>query len=450
MNGVEVNFDGLVGPTHNYSGLSLGNVASIKHSHRISNPQMAAKQGLAKMKALHDLGYHQGILVPHERPDIARLRRLGFTGSDATVLAKVAHEAPCLLAAVSSASAMWVANAATVSPSADTDDGRVHFTPANLNTTFHRSIEHFTTQRVLSAVFANEAHFVVHDALPAHPYFADEGAANHTRLCGKDGEPGLELFVFGTSLFHPSYSRPCRFPARQTLEASEAIARRHGLIPEQVVFAQQRPDSIDQGVFHNDVIAVGHRHILFLHEKAFVDQARVLAEMDKKMRRLALPFLAIEVAEEAVSVEDAVNSYLFNSQLISRPDGKMTLVVPDECRQHPKVRPYLEKLIATDTNPIVDSLSFDLKQSMQNGGGPACLRLRVVMTEAELAAVNPAVMMSDALFERLMRWIDRYYRDRLAPADLADPLLLTESRAALDELTKILNLGSIYPFQRIE
>ena len=98
---VEANFDGLVGPTHNYAGLSWGNVASRSNVHAQSNPREAALQGLAKMKRLADRGYVQGILPPHERPHLPTLRRLGFSGPDAAVLATVTGQAPELLAAVS-------------------------------------------------------------------------------------------------------------------------------------------------------------------------------------------------------------------------------------------------------------------------------------------------------------------------------------------------------------
>ncbi|WP_370298967.1 N-succinylarginine dihydrolase, partial [Pontibacterium sp.] len=127
MKAFEANFDGLVGPTHNYAGLSFGNVASEKHQAEVSNPKQAAKQGLTKMKALNDLGLVQGVLAPQERPDINTLRQLGFGGSDADVLAAAAKQAPRILAACCSASSMWTANAATVSPSADTANGKVHF-----------------------------------------------------------------------------------------------------------------------------------------------------------------------------------------------------------------------------------------------------------------------------------------------------------------------------------
>ena len=446
MKPCEVNFDGLVGPTHNYGGLSYGNVASQSNSQQGSNPREAARQGLAKMKALMDIGFTQGVIAPQERPDVAALRSLGFTGSDEQVIHRAARDAMPLLVASCSASSMWVANAATVSPSADTADGRVHFTAANLNCKFHRSIEHPTTSRVLAAMFNDEAHFAHHAALPAVAQFGDEGAANHTRLCRDYGEPGVEFFVYGRSAFDARYPSPQKYPARQTLEASQAVARLHGLSDEGVVFAQQNPAVIDQGVFHNDVIAVGNGEVLFHHEDAFLDSGPLLAELQAKLARRGGTLQAICVPRSEVQVEDAVRSYLFNSQLLSRADGSMLLVVPEECRVNPRVWHYLQGLTAGG-GPVAEVQVFDLKQSMQNGGGPACLRLRVALKPHELAAVNPGVIMTTQLYETLTQWVDRHYRDRLVERDMADPQLLTECRTALDELSQILKLGSVYPFQ---
>lgn len=447
MKSYEVNFDGLVGPTHNYGGLSYGNVASQSNSQQASNPREAARQGLAKMKALADMGFKQGVLAPQERPDVAALRRLGFTGSDAEVVRRAAKQAMPLLVASCSASSMWVANAATVSPSADTADGRVHFTAANLNCKYHRSIEHPTTSRVLGAMFANEQHFAHHEALPAVAQFGDEGAANHTRFCRAYGEPGVEFFVYGRSAFDSRYPAPQKYPARQTLEASQAVARLHGLSDDGVVYAQQNPAVIDQGVFHNDVISVGNGEVLFYHEDAFLETDAVLGQLQAKLASKGGNFQAIRVPRAAVGVEDAVRSYLFNSQLLSRDDGSMLLVVPDECRNNERVWNYLGQL-TSQGGPVQEVKVFDLKQSMQNGGGPACLRLRVALKESELAAVNPGVIMGASLYDTLVQWVDKHYRDRLGEADLADPQLLDECRTALDELTQILKLGSVYPFQR--
>ncbi|MFJ4111653.1 N-succinylarginine dihydrolase [Pseudomonas sp. NPDC089758] len=447
MKSYEVNFDGLVGPTHNYGGLSYGNVASQSNSQQASNPREAARQGLAKMKALADMGFKQGVLAPQERPDVAALRRLGFSGSDAEVIRRAAKEAMPLLVASCSASSMWVANAATVSPSADTADGRVHFTAANLNCKYHRSIEHPTTSRVLAAMFSNEQHFAHHPALPAVAQFGDEGAANHTRFCRSYGEAGVEFFVYGRSAFDGRYPAPQKYPARQTLEASQAVARLHGLSDDGVVYAQQNPSVIDQGVFHNDVISVGNGEVLFYHEDAFLETDAVLGQLQAKLASKGGNFQAIRVPRAAVAVEDAVRSYLFNSQLLSRDDGSMLLVVPDECRNNERVWAYLRQL-TSQGGAVKEVKVFDLKQSMQNGGGPACLRLRVALKESELAAVNPGVIMTAPLYDTLVQWVDKHYRDRLGEADLADPQLLVECRTALDELTQILKLGSVYPFQR--
>ncbi|BBI52529.1 N-succinylarginine dihydrolase [Vreelandella olivaria] len=439
----EVNFDGLVGPTHNYSGLAVGNVASMSHGGLVSNPKEGALQGLLKMKSLMDAGYAQGVLPPQQRPDIGALRDLGFSGSNSDVLARAGKEAPQLLRAVCSASSMWTANAGTITPSIDALDSRVHFTPANLQSSFHRYLEPQTTGHVLQAIFRDEQHFAHHPVLPATPAFSDEGAANHTRLCGEYGEPGVHLFVYGRQAFGGE-REPTRFPARQTLEASQAVARQHGLTEAQTVFAQQHPDAIDAGVFHNDVIAVGNGPVLLYHEMAFLDEEGTLDELRAKM---ATPLIPVRVPLEAVSMEDAVASYLFNSQLLSNPDGTMTLVVPGECQEREAVWNTIQNHLLAGNNPISEVIVKDVKQSMRNGGGPACLRLRVVLTETERAALTGRVLLTDALYDDLTGWVNRHYRDRLAPDDLADPQLAEESLTALDELTQLLKIGAVYPFQ---
>lgn len=344
---------------------------------------------------------------------------------------------------------MWTANAATVSPSADTADGRVHFTAANLCSKLHRAIEHETTSRILRAAFPDERRFAHHDALPGWPSLGDEGAANHTRLCGAYGERGVEFFVYGRDDL-ASAPTPQRFPARQTLQASQAIARLHGLADDAVVFAQQHPDAIDAGVFHNDVIAVGNGNVLFCHERAFLDQAAVLSTLRTRLAAQGSELHVVEVSSGDVSMDDTVGSYLFNSQLLARsPEagGGMRLVVPQECRERPAVWRYLESLVARG-GPIRELHVFDLRESMRNGGGPACLRLRVVLTEAERAATHPTLWIDDARYAVLTEWVKRHYRDRLAVGDLADPALLDECRTALDELTALLGVGSLYAFQR--
>jgi succinylarginine dihydrolase len=443
---VEMNFDGLIGSTHNYAGLSQGNLASTNNAKAVSQPRQAAKEGLAKMHRLHRLGLKQGILIPQQRPHIPTLRQLGFSGSDQTIVEKAYKTAPQLLAMCYSASSMWAANAATVSPSSDTQDTRVHFTPANLKSMFHRSIEHKTTSKLLKTIFNNDQYFAHHDALSGGVHLGDEGAANHNRLCADYGEQGVELFVYGKGDFGLSPASTS-FPARQWLEASMAIARKHQLDASKVVMACQSCQVIDAGGFHNDVVSVSNKNVLFMHELAFADKDNLFKQVTNAYGDQPLHF--VEVPERTVSLDNAIKSYLFNSQLVNLPGSdEMTLVLPMESQENSSVYSYLLDLIKQDT-PIKNLEFVDVRQSMRNGGGPACLRLRVALNERELAQVNPSFVFSDELFATLNSWVDKHYREELSPADLADPSLLFESKAALDELTQILDLGSFYEFQQV-
>lgn len=420
----DVNFDGLVGPTHNYAGLSGDNRASQASRAAPSDPRAAAREGLAKVRALVELGVPQAVLPPHERPHVPTLRRLGFAGSDARVLAVAARQAPQLLAICSSASAMWAANAATVTPSADAADGRLHLTPANLVTHAHRAIEAATTHRVLRRIFADERRFAVHAPLPPTPRLADEGAANHVLLRPQRG-PGRHLFVHG---------------GRQAEDASRAVARLHGLSDGAAIHAEQRPEAVAAGAFHNDVVMVAHRDVLLCHERALADQPTVLAALAAGAR-------AVVVRDEEVPLADAVRSYLLNGQIVTTGAGEVVLVVPAECREVASAAAWLERLQADPASPFDRVLVVDVRQSMRNGGGPACLRVCVPMTVAERAAVLPSVKVDGPALDALEAWVERHHRDRLEPRDLADPALLDESRAALDELSGLLGLGSVYEFQ---
>jgi succinylarginine dihydrolase len=440
---VEANADGLVGPTHSFAGLSPGNLASTGNRGAVSDPRAAVKEGLGKMLRLAELGLPQFVLPPVARPDIGFLRGLGFSGSDGEVMQKAWREAPAFAAAAASASSMWAANAATVTPSADAADGRVHFTPANLLSNLHRSLEHRGTQRALQRLFPDERRFAVHDALPGHAHFADEGAANHVRLCADHGEPGVNIMVYGREAYE---AWDGRFPARQTREAFEAVVRRHGAA--RAVFPRQSRAAIEAGAFHNDVVCVGARTCLFFHERAFEDTAAMKAEVQRAAEPHFEPVF-VEVAEKDLPFADAVKSYLFNSMLVALPgEDRLALIAPAEVEETETARRVVASLIASN-GPIGRMIRVDVRQSMRNGGGPACLRLRVVLTADELAATNPSQRVDAALVARLGDWADRRYRDRLAPEDLGDPALVGEVFEALDELTGILGLGSdFYPFQR--
>lgn len=429
----EVNFDGLIGPTHNYAGLSFGNVASAKNKGAASNPRAAALQGLAKMRAVRALGLAQGFLPPQDRPHLKSLRALGFSGTDRQVIEQASAH-PEILANCYAASSMWTANAATVAPSPDTADGKVHLTPANLAANFHRAIEAETTARVLNHIFPGER-FVHHPPLPGGVHFGDEGAANHARFAASHGEKGVHLFVYGID--------GDKFPARQKKRASEAVARNHGLDPAMVVFAQQSKSALDAGAFHNDVVGVANGAVLFLHEQSFEDREAALAAI-----RAAAPLVdIIEAPKSAVSLGDAISSYLFNSQLLTLPGGEMALVLPKESEENPRVKAFVDETLAKN-NPVNRAIYMDVRESMRNGGGPACLRLRVVLSEAELAATTPNFLLDDGKIDALEAWVKKHYRDRLTPKDLKDPAFMEGALSAIDALTRILGMGAFYDFQR--
>ena len=411
----EINFDGIIGPSHNYAGLSLGNLASAGHAGQTSYPRAAALQGLAKMRHNLALGLAQGFLLPLPRPNPVFLSAIAADGS----------EDPRLRAAAWSASAMWTANAATVSPASDTADGRCHLTAANLVTMPHRAQEWPDTVRQLRLAFADSAHFAVHDPVP--PCFGDEGAANHMRMCAAHGEAGLELFVYGKS--------GGAFPARQHEQASRVVARRHGLDPTQVLFIEQNPAAIAAGAFHNDVVAVANERVLFAHEQAFADPAGTYAAI-----RAALPVAEIVIVPaSAVSLADAIASYLFNAQLLTLPSGGMALVIPLEAWEHPRVRPWLDAMLATN-GPIRQVLPVDVRQSMANGGGPACLRLRVV---ADPAAVDPRFLLNAAKADRIEAVIAAQWPEQINPADLGNPAFAEKVISARTTLLIALELAEL-------
>ena len=415
MSVVEINFDGIVGPSHNYAGLSLGNLASANNAGDTSYPRAAALQGLAKMRHNLALGLAQGFLLPLPRPNAAFLGAIGADGS----------EDRRLLAAAWSASSMWTANAATVSPAADTADGRCHLTAANLVTMPHRSQEWTDTVRQLRVAFADVAHFMVHDAVP--PCFGDEGAANHMRMCAHHGAPGLEIFVYGKS--------GGAFPARQHEQASRAVARLHGLDPARCLFVEQNPEAIAAGAFHNDVVAVANERVLFTHELAFADPEGTYAAI-----RAVLPEAEIVVVPaDAVSLAEAIKSYLFNAQLLTLTSGEMGLVIPLEAWEHPRVRSWLDGMLASN-GPIRHVLPVDVRQSMANGGGPACLRLRVV---ADPATVDPRFLLDEAKADRIENVIAAYWPEAIAPADLGDPVLAETVKTARRALLDVLDLAEL-------
>ena len=412
---VEINFDGIVGPSHNYAGLSLGNIASASHKGNASYPRAAALQGIAKMRGNMERGLAQGFLLPLPRPNFGLLRDLAV-GDDTN---------PALVAAAWSASSMWTANAATVSPALDTGDGRCHLTPANLVTMLHRGQEWRDTQAQLKIAFGDQRHFAVHDAVPSS--FGDEGAANHMRFCDSHDAPGVEVFVYG---------RPGgRFPARQHEQASRAVARLHGLEPRRCVFIEQNPAAIEAGAFHNDVVAVANEKVLFTHDQAFADQIDAYEAI-----RAVFPDLhVVEVPESQVTLEEAIRTYLFNAQLVTLPTGEMALVVPSECQESASVWSWCERMLASN-GPIRHVIPVDVRQSMANGGGPACLRLRVV---ADPATVDARFLLDEAKAERIEAVIAQMWPETIQPDEIGTEALAAKVIEAREALLAVLSLDEL-------
>jgi succinylarginine dihydrolase len=411
----EINFDGIIGPSHNYAGLSPGNLAATGNAGKVSHPRAAALQGIAKMRANVALGLAQGIFLPLDRPDDRWL---------ATLATDIAAAEPHLAAQAMSASAMWAANAATISPAPDTADGKCHLTPANLVTMPHRSHEWPGTLAQLKRAFAHPD-FAVHAAIPAP--FGDEGAANHMRLTSAHNEPGVEVFVYGVS------GGP--FPARQHIEASKAVARAHVLDPARTLFVEQNPEAIAAGAFHNDVVAVANENVLFTHEQAFADKSAFYAELRAKLPDVAI----VEVPASRVSLADAVASYVFNAQLVTLPEGGMALILPTEARDNAGVWTWLEEMVAGN-GPIRRLVPVDVRESMSNGGGPACLRLRIV---ADPATVDPRFLVDAAKLDRIASVIETHWPEHIDPAGLTDPALIARIRAARRALAEALDLVEI-------
>lgn len=413
MSLVEINFDGIIGPSHNYAGLSLGNIASANNAGDTSFPRAAALQGLSKMRHNLALGLVQGFLLPLPRPNGAFLSAIGANGS----------EDRRLLAAAWSASAMWTANAATVSPAPDTADGRCHLTAANLVTMPHRSQEWPDTVKQLRLAFANPEHFAVHDAVPA--CFGDEGAANHMRMSASHGDPGIEIFVYGKS------GGP--FPARQHEQASRAVARLHGIDPARTLFVEQNPEAIAAGAFHNDVVAVANERVLFTHELAFADPEGTYGAI----RDLLPEAEIVIVPAAAVSLADAIKSYLFNAQLLTLPSGEMGLVIPLEAWEHPKVRGWLDGMLASN-GPIRRVMPVDVRQSMANGGGPACLRLRVV---ADPATIDQRFLLDEKKIARIEAVVTEHWPASIGADQIGDPALAMRIIAARQALLAALDFA---------
>jgi succinylarginine dihydrolase len=440
---IEVVFVGLPGPTHHYGGLSTDNKASTLNRGSVSNPKQAALQALELVWLLKSMGIVTAILPPQLRPSMPLLRQ-HFKGEDEAIIAQAATAAPALLEKACAASSMWTANAATVTPGVDAADGRLHITTANLFTNMHRRIEAEDTFHVLSHIFKNVPDATVHPPLSAMMGLRDEGAANHMRLAPTHSDAGLNVFVYGTS-----DNSAGKEAGRQTLSASQGVALQHRLTQETTGFIRQNREAIKSGVFHNDVIAVSNENVLLVHEQAYDQGLRDIELISEAYREFnhGKDMSIIVVGEEDLTMDEAVQTYFFNSQIVTKPDRSMALIAPIEVKilLEGWGADMMERIRNDSANPINEVHYVDLRQSMRNGGGPACLRLRVPMTHAQLAAMSnqSRVVADDYLIEALERVINTHYPDAVTPADLGNPELYHCSRKVMQALSDVMQLPLI-------
>jgi succinylarginine dihydrolase len=277
----------------------------------------------------------------------------------------------------------------------------------------------------LKLAFADESHFVVHGPVP--PPYGDEGAANFMRLCPSHGEPGIEIFVYGKA------GGP--FPARQHIESSKAIARAHRLDPAKTLFVQQSETAIAAGAFHNDVVAVANERVLFTHEQAFEFPEQTYAEIKRLMPEAEI----VTVPADRVSLADAIQSYLFNAQLVTLPDGGMALILPSEAQANERVWGWLSEMVAGN-GPIRELVPVDVRQSMANGGGPACLRLRVV---CDPATVDDRFIATEAKLDRIAEVIAEHWPESIVPRQLGNAALVTQVQTARKALLDVCGLAEL-------
>ena len=144
-------------------------------------------------------------------------------------------------------------------------------------------------------------------------------------------------------------------------------------------------------------------------------------------------------SQAAISLADAIRSYLFNAQLVTLPSGEMALILPAEARDTPSVWNWLERHVAGN-GPIRRLAIVDVRQSMANGGGPACLRLRVV---ADPSHVDPRFLVDSAKLDRIAAVIETHWPERIAQDQIGDSALIArieQARHALLEMLDIVEL----------
>ena len=413
---IEINIDGMIGPTHHFGGLGVGNLASLASKNLVSNPREAALEGLAKTELVAGMGIPQFFLPPPERPNWRWLESVGYSGERSDVLKRCFEEVPNILSAAYSSAFMWTANAATVAPSSDTLDGRVHIVPANLCSNLHRGQEAVERRDLLREMFRPIVDSQIHEPLPSVFALRDEGAANHMRLCSRDGRKAIHVFVYGPS------NEPYRtkYMSRQSELAARQVARLLQLRDEDCVFVQQTTRAIDAGVFHNDVIAMSHGNVMICHEHAFENSEHVIDNIQRKfIAKTDEPFLGLCISESELPLEEAVGTYLFNSQLLTVDSQEMEMISPSQCLESRMVSGLIQRWEQANNNPIRRVRYVSLDQSMKNGGGPACLRLRAMLTADQVSTMGDRFRVTESRLSKLRSHVEQWYPTHLKLNDLA-------------------------------
>ena len=128
-----------------------------------------------------------------------------------------------------------------------------------------------------------------------------------------------------------------------------------------------------------------------------------------------------------------------NYTIMLDPDYIELLGVLVETEHNAPARAFLDRLLAGN-GPVHRVVPVDVRQSMANGGGPACLRLRVV---ADPATIDPRFLLDEAKAEIIERAIAGAWPEQIDTADIGKETL---ARAVVDArrvLLEAINLNAL-------
>jgi len=191
-------------------------------------------------------------------------------------------------------------------------------------------------------------------------------------------------------------------------------------------------------VFHNDVISTAHEHLWFMHEVAFENVDASLGEIEAAyLRQTGRNLRIIVVGSDELPLPVAVQTYLFNSQIITLPKAdprepsRFHWIAPQQCEKTLETNQLLQRW-QKDRELSLEKVHYvSLQESMANGGGPACLRLRISLNREQLAALPPRIFLDAEQYHRVHDWIVKWYPEQLALSDLADATLVEHFQQAV-------------------